>query len=101
MLPLSFRLIIFDTALLVKKSLTILIQNGEFRSAAPAACKDPAIDGWLTFSRHCVGAAVGLEELDLCRAADYIRLHQLDTVLLAESRSHHTSGSVQAEQSKR
>ena len=28
-LPLSFRLIIFDTALLVKKSLTILIQNGE------------------------------------------------------------------------
>ena len=27
-LPLSFRLIIFDTALLVKKSLTILIQNG-------------------------------------------------------------------------
>ena len=28
MLPLSFRLIIFDTALLVKKSLTILIQNG-------------------------------------------------------------------------
>ena len=29
MLPLSFRLIIFDTSLLVKKSLTILIQNGE------------------------------------------------------------------------
>lgn len=27
-LPLSFRLIIFDTALLVKKSLTILINNG-------------------------------------------------------------------------
>ena len=27
-LPLSFRLIIFDTSLLVKKSLTILIQNG-------------------------------------------------------------------------
>lgn len=27
-LPLSFRLIIFDTALLVKKSLNILIQNG-------------------------------------------------------------------------
>ncbi len=28
MLPLSFRLVIFDTALLVKKSLTILMQNG-------------------------------------------------------------------------
>lgn len=27
-LPVSFRLIIFDTALLVKKSLNILIQNG-------------------------------------------------------------------------
>jgi hypothetical protein len=27
-LPLSFRLIVFDTALLVKKSLNILIQNG-------------------------------------------------------------------------
>ena len=29
-LPLSFRLIIFDTALLVKRSLAILIQNGMF-----------------------------------------------------------------------
>lgn len=28
-LPLSFRLIVFDTSLLVKKSLTILTQNGE------------------------------------------------------------------------
>jgi len=27
-LPLSYRLIVFDTALLVKKSLNILIQNG-------------------------------------------------------------------------
>ena len=33
-LPLSFRLIIFDTALLVKKSLTILIQNGKMPPAA-------------------------------------------------------------------
>ena len=30
-LPLSFRLIIFDTSLLVKKSLTILIQNGRLK----------------------------------------------------------------------
>ena len=36
-LPLSFRLIIFDTALLVKKSLTILIQNGDMSPAAPNA----------------------------------------------------------------
>jgi len=28
-LPLSFRLIVLDTALLVKKSLSILIQNGK------------------------------------------------------------------------
>jgi hypothetical protein len=28
-LPLSFRLIVFDTALLVKKSLNILIQQGK------------------------------------------------------------------------
>ena len=30
MLPISYRLIVFDTALLVKKSLNILNQNGEF-----------------------------------------------------------------------
>lgn len=29
MLPISYRLIVFDTALLVKKSLNILNQNGE------------------------------------------------------------------------
>jgi 5'-AMP-activated protein kinase regulatory gamma subunit len=33
-LPLSFRLIVFDTALLVKKSLNILIQNGGFFALA-------------------------------------------------------------------
>ena len=33
-LPLSFRLIIFDTSLLVKKSLTILVQNGELADSA-------------------------------------------------------------------
>ena len=33
-LPLSFRLIIFDTSLLVKKSLTILIQNGRLHALA-------------------------------------------------------------------
>ena len=33
-LPLSFRLIVFDTALLVKKSLTILSQNGNRPPAA-------------------------------------------------------------------
>ncbi len=38
-LPLSFRLIIFDTALLVKKSLTILIQNGEACRSCPARRK--------------------------------------------------------------
>jgi len=31
-LPLSFRLIVFDTALLVKKSLNILIQNGRWKN---------------------------------------------------------------------
>ena len=41
MLPLSFRLIIFDTALLVKKSLTILINNGSFPGTAVAS---PAAD---------------------------------------------------------
>ncbi|MCJ1275104.1 AMP-activated serine/threonine-protein kinase regulatory subunit [Puttea exsequens] len=40
-LPLSFRLIIFDTALLVKKSLTILINNGSFPGTAVAS---PAAD---------------------------------------------------------
>lgn len=31
-MPLSFRLIVFDTALLVKSSLAILIQNGRYSS---------------------------------------------------------------------
>jgi hypothetical protein len=37
-LPLSFRLIVFDTALLVKKSLNILIQNGEHIHSPLVAC---------------------------------------------------------------
>ena len=41
-LPLSFRLIIFDTALLVKKSLTILIQNGNMPPAAHSVPKKEA-----------------------------------------------------------
>lgn len=34
-LPLSYRLIVFDTSLLVKKSLNILIQNGASSSEVP------------------------------------------------------------------
>lgn len=37
-LPLSFRLIIFDTSLSVKESLNILIQNGMYRPVFPVEC---------------------------------------------------------------
>ena len=64
-LPLSFRLIIFDTTLLVKKSLNILLQNGE-RPARQAGT------GRTDGGRHRVGTSLGLQVLDLCRPADHL-----------------------------
>ncbi len=40
-LPLSFRLIVFDTALLVKKSLNTLLHNGEFQLQRPSEEQEP------------------------------------------------------------
>jgi len=53
-MPLSFRLIVLDTSLLVKKSLNILMQNGGTSLFILA-------DWLLTwYSRHCLSTAVGL-----------------------------------------
>lgn len=40
-LPLSFRLIVIDTSLLIKKSLNILIQNSEYTRAPDSAPAHP------------------------------------------------------------
>ncbi len=69
-LPLSFRLIVFDTSLLVKKSLTILTQNGELVVLLPGKRQSLS-----TFRRHRLSAFVGFQDLDLCRLADQLRLH--------------------------
>lgn len=90
-MPLSFRLIVFDTALLVKSSLAILIQNG----------KSVEIDQYRPLKkigrRDRLGAFVGFEDVDLCRFTHHIRLSQPDTVLLAESRGRQPNRPVQAE----
>lgn len=77
-LPLSFRLIIFDTALLVKRSLNILIHNGMLRRKTHDS--DVMAD---TLSNR-FGAAVGLQDFDLCRITDGLRLYERHSVLLAE-----------------
>jgi 5'-AMP-activated protein kinase regulatory gamma subunit len=70
-LPLSFRLIILDTSLLVKKSLNILMQNGGVTLPCPQ--RKTAI---LTFKcRYCLSAALGLKNVNLCRPAHHLRLH--------------------------
>ena len=82
-LPLSFRLIIFDTALLVKKSLTILIQNGNIPPAAQSvATMDADLSG-----RHRLRPAMGLEDILFRRTVDDFRLPQPHSILLAKSRS--------------
>lgn len=59
-LPLSFRLIVFDTALLVKKSLNTLIQNG--------MCKRSLSGGPTSYAsilRNCFSTIVGLADFHL------------------------------------
>lgn len=79
-MPLSFRLIVFDTALLVKSSLAILIQNG----------KSVKLEKYRRLSkrgaRDRLRASMGIEDVDLCRLTHHIGLSQPDTILLAEPR---------------
>lgn len=65
-LPLSFRLIVFDTALLVKSSLATLAQNGKFldREKTSVAKRLP--------HRDCLRASMGFEDLGLCRLTHHI-----------------------------
>jgi 5'-AMP-activated protein kinase, regulatory gamma subunit len=97
-LPLSFRLIVFDTALLVKKSLNILIHNG---SVLHRCCPSDRRMLTTTITRHRICAVVGLQDIDLCRLADYVGLHQRHTILLAESGCLSGCGSVSLKQSAR
>lgn len=80
-LPLSFRLIIFDTSLLVKKSLTILTQNGEL-----LLCLYLVERVLIGHPRHCLSAVVGFEDIDIRWTTHDLGLYQFDPVLLAESR---------------
>ena len=75
-LPLSFRLIVLDNSLLIKKSLNILTQNGEqafgYNTQKGGSCVD----------RYCFGAIMGFQNVDLCWSPYRFGLHQRDSILL-------------------
>ena len=78
-MPVSFRLIVFDTSLLVEKSLNILIQNGKFLRQF--------IGRWeLKGARHHLRAVMGFKNVFVRRFPHHVGLHQPHPVLLAESR---------------
>ena len=84
-LPLSYRLITFDTSLLVKKSLNTLILNGEIGSESVAFCAGlEHRELILQTRRHRLCPSVGFQVLDLCGNAHDLGLHQRHPVLLAE-----------------
>ncbi|TKA82347.1 hypothetical protein B0A49_00088 [Cryomyces minteri] len=75
-LPLSFRLIVFDTALLVKKSLNILIQNG-IVSAPLWDSKTSTFAGLLTTSDYINVIQYYWQNPDALAAVDQFRLNSL------------------------
>jgi hypothetical protein len=93
-LPISYRLIVLDTALLVKKSLNILNQNGKRAISATPPIAD-------VINRHRLCAAVGLQVVHVRRPADDVRLHQRHPVLLAEPRRPTEGRPVSPEQPSR
>ena len=93
-MPLSFRLIVFDTTLLVKRSLSILIQNGRFTSRGLVRSYEEQA---LTIFRNCFGTAMGLEDFFFRWTPDHVGLYQCHSVLLAESGSAESHGSVSLE----
>jgi hypothetical protein len=80
-LPISYRLIVFDTALLVKKSLNILNQNGMHVGYAMKGRRELT-----AVRRHRLSAAMGLQIVHIRRTSHNIRLYQCHTILLAEPR---------------
>ncbi|KAL1297725.1 hypothetical protein AAFC00_006267 [Neodothiora populina] len=75
-LPLSFRLIVFDTALLVKKSLNILIQNG-IVSAPLWDSKTSTFAGLLTVSDYINVIQYYVQNPDSLGTIDQFRLNSL------------------------
>lgn len=75
-LPLSFRLIVFDTALLVKKSLNILIQNG-IVSAPLWDSKTSTFAGLLTTSDYINVIQYYWQNPDALARVDQFRLNSL------------------------
>ena len=76
MLPLSFRLIVFDTALLVKKSLNILIHNG-IVSAPLWDSKTSTFAGLLTTSDYINVIQYYWQNPDALAQVDQFRLNSL------------------------
>ena len=93
-MPLSFRLIVFDTTLLVKRSLSILIQNGKFSSRGLIRSYEEQA---LNIIRDCFGTSLGLEDFFFRWTPDHFGLYQCHSVLLAESGSVKSHGSVSLE----
>ena len=75
-LPLSFRLIVFDTALLVKKSLNILIHNG-IVSAPLWDSKTSTFAGLLTTSDYINVIQYYWQNPDALAQVDQFRLNSL------------------------
>lgn len=71
-LPVSFRLILLDTNLLVKKALHCLIQNSTSDPLSPLK----------TNPRHCVRPAMELARIHVCRPPHSLRLYQRHKILL-------------------
>jgi hypothetical protein len=94
-LPISYRLIVLDTALLVKKSLNILNQNGELTEY------DIQMQELIDTRRHRLSAAVGLEIIYLRRTAHDLGLYKRHPVLLAEPGRPRQSRPVPLEQPAR
>lgn len=72
-MPLSFRLIVFDTALLVKSSLTILIQNGmkNLHVKVKTQSLTMGLNKFESF-RDRLRAAMGFKDLDLRRLTHHV-----------------------------
>jgi hypothetical protein len=67
-LPVSFRLIVLDTGLLVKKSLLILVQNGRTSPVLSSTQRGLQLKRHL---RHRLSAFVELQDLRVCRPFNF------------------------------
>lgn len=71
-LPLSFRLIVFDTGLTVKESLNIMVQNGKSFNMGPFSKSRGDQKLIWHHNRYRLCAPMGFQDLFLRRASDHL-----------------------------